>query len=966
MARTAVVDPISQKVVYVDDADLATATRQGYAVATPEQAKQQELEQEYGGIEGAVGATLAGLGASVITQAGLQSLARQVGKEEVIKDLAAAQPELFGGAQLAGIVGLGLLSGGTTAAGRAAAMTVPGAAARAGAAATRAVFGEAAAAAAPTIVGTASRLAVGSAVEAATQGAVEETARLALDNQLNGEAVGQIASKGLLTGAVGAGLGFGLGALTGAVGQGLRRIGGRVDEIAAGPVSKDVAENLPAGTLDKWRVNALKIQAKARGADPTFAPEYAEMRAARSMTEDAAEEKARRLSLDLPARQRVSPTTGELVDVPAIKAPVSGASIEAAATNEADTIAARLAKAADSETEAAAALADLTDQVAKRGRNIRQDLNDYLVGAELADLATKSRSIKSQVLVAKNVDAAQRSAQAAAVQDVILEFDDLIRNVEADVDKYGKIYVKSLKSLQNRTEKKFYEALELSAEQQSVALFDVLDREFKSGLGQITKKAYKAGRNDTQARNVFEVLRESYTIPQRAAERVDLWGRAGEVNRRGNALITQKIRKRLAFIQDFFETGRLRRLNPVDPWSDGLPMSDQQKIQQHLRDAALRPKGDQTNVEVTLREFAKLEEDYAAFVKEYGDLSGAPDLARALDGQAKLMPRIIEEFDELVKLERMERFENPTANTMARAIAGLPDAAGGGVLRAVASSTVLNPRLIAAGYRVGGKSEKIVESMASAETKAVENSVTRAARKIGQASLAIERRLPVVGAMALQYEEKRKRLRELSAQAPSIRAELERDTEWMAQRAPMARATAIQTPLKIVDYLDRMAPRGVASGTPFSTPLSPSKQQMQTWLNRVRAIDNPATLLDDVANGKLTPEAVDAVREVYPETFAVIQARMLDKLTDMEAKGRKPNFRERIQLGLLLGMPTDPTMLPEVMRAVQAQYASRSPKERAGQAPAKPLGGTSRKSPDFAASYRSGAEETELTSGANQ
>jgi hypothetical protein len=970
MARTAVVDPISQKVVYVDDADLGAATRQGYSVATPEETRRSELEAEYGGVTGAIGGALAGLGASIMTESGLKLAAKQFGKEQVIEDLKTAQPEAFYGSEVAGVLGLGLLSGGATAAGRtalgrAAAMTVPGAATRAGAAATRLVFGEAAAAAAPTVVGAASRLAVGGAVESATQSAFEETARLALDNKLNGEAFGQIASKSLLSGTFGFGIGAGLGLLGGTAAKGLRRLLGQIDDVASGPVAKEVAERLPAGTIPEWKVRAAEFQAGVRGADKAFAREYLETQAARSMTEDAQEEIARRLSLGVPARQRVSPKTGELVDAPAIKPSLTSEAIEASASKEASTLESRLSKAADPEAEAATALADLTDSIAARDRNIRQDLNDYLVGAELADLATKSRALKSQVLVSKNVDSAQRAAQTAAVENSILEFDDLLRTVKADPDKYGRTYVKSLESLAARTEQKFYEALELPAEQQPVALFDTLDREFKSGLGQITKKAYKAGRSDTQARNVFEALRESYTIPQRTLERVDLWGKAGEVNQIGNALITQKIRKRQAFIQDFFETGRLRRSNPVDPWSDGLPLSDANKINQHAKDAALRPKGDSTNVELTLKEMAQLETDYAKFVKQYGDLEATPDLARALDGQEKLMPRILEEFEELKKLHRVEQFENPSGTGFSRAVASVPDAAGGGVLRAIASGTVLNPRLLAAGLRVGHGAERIVDAAAKSEQKVVESGVNRAMRSIADTSMAIQKRLPVAGAMVQKYREREQRLQQLAAQAPAVRAELERSTEWMQDRAPAARAAAVDTPLKIVDYLQQKAPKSLGASTPFSNPLPPSKQQMQEWLNRVRAIENPATLLDDMAKGKLTPEAVDAVREVYPETFAVIQARMLDKLTDMEVKGKRPAYKERIQLALILGVPTDPTMTPEVMRAVQAQYAGKSPEERQGQAPAKPLGGKGTKSPDFAGAYRSGAEETELTSGAN-
>jgi hypothetical protein len=81
----------------------------------------------------------------------------------------------------------------------------------------------------------------------------------------------------------------------------------------------------------------------------------------------------------------------------------------------------------------------------------------------------------------------------------------------------------------------------------------------------------------------------------------------------------------------------------------------------------------------------------------------------------------------------------------------------------------------------------------------------------------------------------------------------------------------------------------------------------------------------------------------------------------MESKGKLPKYSKRIELGILLGIPTDPTMTPEVMQAVQAQYGATPTDERMGQV--QPMGaGKPQKAPDFAAAYRSGAEDTELTS----
>ena len=152
-------------------------------------------------------------------------------------------------------------------------------------------------------------------------------------------------------------------------------------------------------------------------------------------------------------------------------------------------------------------------------------------------------------------------------------------------------------------------------------------------------------------------------------------------------------------------------------------------------------------------------------------------------------------------------------------------------------------------------------------------------------------------------------------------------------------------------------PTGLQAPTPFAPALPPSRQQMQQWLSRFRAVQNPTSILDDLSENKLTPEAVDAVKTVYPETFADIQQQVMDRLSKLDANGKRPSFANRVQLGLLLDMPTDPLMTPDVMRSIQGQYASQPDAVREGSAAPAPR----RKAPNIAKGYRSGSEETEAT-----
>lgn len=97
----------------------------------------------------------------------------------------------------------------------------------------------------------------------------------------------------------------------------------------------------------------------------------------------------------------------------------------------------------------------------------------------------------------------------------------------------------------------------------------------------------------------------------------------------------------------------------------------------------------------------------------------------------------------------------------------------------------------------------------------------------------------------------------------------------------------------------------------------PDPVQLYEFARRVEAVENPKALLRDLAQGTLSPAAVDAVREVYPKLYAEMQARVLDKLGDEK---ELLHYEDRVRLGLLFDLPTDPTLRPEYLQLTQQAY----------------------------------------------
>lgn len=87
----------------------------------------------------------------------------------------------------------------------------------------------------------------------------------------------------------------------------------------------------------------------------------------------------------------------------------------------------------------------------------------------------------------------------------------------------------------------------------------------------------------------------------------------------------------------------------------------------------------------------------------------------------------------------------------------------------------------------------------------------------------------------------------------------------------------------------------------------------------LEALDNPTIVLTEARKGTLTRDHVDAVKANYPKLYDEMRDQVMRGLVD--SKSELP-YGRRIQLGILLDIPTDKTLSPEFLTAIQATYSS--------------------------------------------
>lgn len=105
-------------------------------------------------------------------------------------------------------------------------------------------------------------------------------------------------------------------------------------------------------------------------------------------------------------------------------------------------------------------------------------------------------------------------------------------------------------------------------------------------------------------------------------------------------------------------------------------------------------------------------------------------------------------------------------------------------------------------------------------------------------------------------------------------------------------------------------------------PRPPSKLDLAKVERYLNALENPKSVFDDLSKGKLTHEAAEVLRNVYPNLFTTLQERAL------EFVGQNPDlpYSKRLQLGILLDIPTDESLIPENVLGLQATF-SQQPEE---------------------------------------
>lgn len=135
-------------------------------------------------------------------------------------------------------------------------------------------------------------------------------------------------------------------------------------------------------------------------------------------------------------------------------------------------------------------------------------------------------------------------------------------------------------------------------------------------------------------------------------------------------------------------------------------------------------------------------------------------------------------------------------------------------------------------------------------------------------------------------------------------------------------------------YLESTLP--TAEVDPWGDPLYEVPiSQVETWLERWGAVEDVTSLLDAVAEGTLTEEAVEAASMCCPELLQEMQSSLVQRLGELKAGGKDIPTAIRTSTSILLGGGFDPYADPQFLLDLQNQGAQTTAQEQAIRTPSR-------------------------------
>lgn len=179
-----------------------------------------------------------------------------------------------------------------------------------------------------------------------------------------------------------------------------------------------------------------------------------------------------------------------------------------------------------------------------------------------------------------------------------------------------------------------------------------------------------------------------------------------------------------------------------------------------------------------------------------------------------------------------------------------------------------------------------------------------------------------------------KRINELLLDENQLTERLAIATNRLTPVAPKIAFEVHNTLVRGLQFLSNKLPRPMNSGSElmFAKPYHPTSIELAKFERYLQAVESPISVLEDLESGSMTREHVEALREVYPAFYRQLQGDVMSYV----AEHQEMPYAKKVQLGILLDVPTDESLQPKAILGLQASFQPVQPAEQNQPLTAKP------------------------------
>jgi hypothetical protein len=163
-------------------------------------------------------------------------------------------------------------------------------------------------------------------------------------------------------------------------------------------------------------------------------------------------------------------------------------------------------------------------------------------------------------------------------------------------------------------------------------------------------------------------------------------------------------------------------------------------------------------------------------------------------------------------------------------------------------------------------------------------------------------------------------------------------THIISKAAPITAVEVQNTLVAAMSFLSSKIPKqeNILAETPWSRPYEPSNFELSKFERYLQVIEAPLSVLDDLESNSLTREHVEALQAVYPSIYAEVRNTAMETAT---AAGPKLAYGKKVQLSILLDLPTDASLQGANVMGLQANFAQPEDSNATGAPAVQPTAG---------------------------